>query len=396
MSAESDAPPINNIDFDHTDPEFVRSPYRTFRDLHARCPVARSSKFGGFWVLSKYADVVAAARDTETFSSAQGISIPVFASLVPLVPIESDPPLHSEFRRTLQREFSRGRMESLEGSIRNLANELIDGFVDRGSADLATELAAKLPGMVLAELMGFLRSEGEWFRSHTQRLIETSKVGDSEGNMAASVSFAGNVAQALDERRREPRDDMLTRIVTSEIEGRPITEVEALGMTLVTVIAGHETTVGGIGSLFMYVGGDPELKGRLLADPSLVPKAVEEAIRLEAPIQGAARTVLRDVCVRGQSFSSGDKVWLLYAASNRDEEHFPEPDKFDLDRKPNRHLGFGEGVHRCVGAPLAQIELRVVLEEVLKRIPTFRVDDWDTITFDGSQSRTIARLPVSW
>jgi len=214
--------------------------------------------------------------------------------------------------------------------------------------------------------------------------------------MAASVSFAGNVAQALDERRREPRDDMLTRIVTSEVEGRPITEVEALGMTLVTVIAGHETTVGGIGSLLMYVGGDPELKGRLLADPSLVPRAVEEAIRLEAPIQGAARTVLRDVRVRGQSFRTGDKVWLLYAASNRDEESFADPDRFDLDRKRNRYLGFGEGVHRCVGAPLAQIELRVVLEEVLRRIPTFRVDDWDTITFDGSQSRTIAHLPVNW
>jgi cytochrome P450 len=396
MSTESDAAPVDNIDFDHTDPEFVRSPYRTFRDLHARCPVARSTKFGGFWVLSKYADVVAAARDTETFSSAQGISIPVFASLVPLVPIEADPPVHAEFRRTLQREFSRGRMEALEEPIRELTNELLDGFVDRGSADLAVELAAKLPGMVLAQLMGFLRSEGEWFRGHTQRLIETSKVGDSEGNMEASVSFAGHVARALDERRREPRDDMLTRIVASRVEGRPITEVEALGMTLVTVIAGHETTVGGIGSMLMHVGLDPELKRRLLADPSLAPRAVEEAIRLEAPIQGTARTVLRDVCVRGRSFSAGDKVWLLYAASNRDGEHFPEPDRFDLDRKPNRHLGFGEGVHRCVGAPLAQIELRVVLEEVLRRIPGLHVDGWDTVTFDGSQSRTVAHLPASW
>lgn len=396
MSAESDAPPVDNIDFDHTDPEFVRSPYRTFRDLHTRCPVARSTKFGGFWVLSKYADIVAAARDTETFSSGQGISIPVFASLVPLVPIESDPPLHAEFRRTLQREFSRGRMEALEQPIRDLANELLDGFVDRGSADLAVELAAKLPGMVLAELMGFLRSEGDWFRSHTQRLIETSKVGDSEGNMEASVSFAGNVATALAERRAAPRADMLTRIVTSEVDGRPITDVEALGMTLVTVIAGHETTVGGIGSLLMHVGADPELKRRLLADPSLVPRAVEEAVRLEAPIQGTARTVTRDVQVRGLSLRAGDKVWLLYAASNRDEETFPDPDRFDLDRARNRHLGFGEGVHRCVGAPLAQVEMRVVLEEVLKRIPGFEVTDRDSITFDGSQSRTVARLPARW
>jgi cytochrome P450 len=385
-----------NIDFDHTDPEFFQSPYQTFQDLHARCPVARSSKFGGFWVLSKYADVVEAARDTATFSSAEGISIPKVGSLIPLVPIEADPPLHTEFRRTLQHEFSRGRMEKLEPSIRRLTNELIDGFIDRGSGDLASELATPLPSIVLAELLGLPREDWNTFRGHVSALVATSKVGDTDANTETSVAFAMHFMQVLEDRRNNPRDDMLTRIVQSTVEGRTVRPEEALGLTLVTVIAGHETTVGGIGSMLMHVGSTPSVLERLLADRSLVPRAVEETIRMEAPIQGAARTVMRDVCVHGQNFRSGERIWLLYAAGNRDSETFGEPDTFDLDRKPNRHLGFGEGVHRCVGAPLAQIEMRIVLEEVLRRMPKLRLADPSAVRFEGAQSRTVGELPMEW
>ena len=388
--------PDTNIDFDHTDPEFFQSPYQTFQDLHRTCPVARSSKFGGFWVLSKYDDVVEAARDTTTFSSAEGISIPKVGSLIPLVPIEADPPLHTEFRRTLQHEFSRGRMARLEPSIRTLTNELIDGFIDRGHADLAVELATPLPSIVLAELLGLERSEWATFRTQVADLVATSRIGDTEANTKTSIEFAMHFMQALDDRRQNPRDDMLTRIVQSTVGDRPVKPEEALGLTLVTVIAGHETTVGGIGSMLMHVGTNPQLKARLLADASLIPRAVEETVRMEAPIQGAARTVTRPTCIRGRSFDPGDRVWLLYAAGNRDADTFAEPDGFDLDRRPNRHLGFGEGVHRCVGAPLARIEMRIVLEEVLRRMPGLRIPDPSAVRFEGAQSRTIGALPAEW
>jgi cytochrome P450 len=388
--------PVDNIDFDHTDAEYIKAPVPTYHALHARCPVARSSKFGGFWVLSRYEDVSQAARDTKTFSSAQGISIPVFGTPIPLVPIEADPPQHTDFRRTLQREFSSRRMAAIEGSIRELAGELIDGFIARGSADLATELAMPLPPIILAKLMGFPREDWESFRTSTEKLIETSRVGDDEGNMQAAMAFGGKLMEIMADRREHPQDDMLTRIVHSEVEGRPVTEVEALGLIWVTVIAGHETTVGGIGSLLMHVAKDEALRERLLGDPELIPKAVQEAVRMEAPIQGSARTVTQDVCVRDQWFREGEKVWLLFAAGNRDEARFANPDRFDLDRQPNPHLGFGDGVHRCVGAPLAQVEMRVVLEEVLKRIPDYRITDWDAITFGGTQSRTVSHLPAAW
>jgi cytochrome P450 len=170
--------PASAIDFDHTDPAFLQNPYRTFHELHQRCPVAYSTRFDGFWVLSRYTDIIAVARDTDIFCSAQGISLPVVGTPVPLVPLESDPPLHAEFRRILQREFSRGRMQAIEGAVRDCVNALIDGFIGRGSADLAVELASPVPSIVIAQLMGFPESDWARFRDITERLLATAKAED--------------------------------------------------------------------------------------------------------------------------------------------------------------------------------------------------------------------------
>lgn len=386
----------SEIDFDHTDPAIIASPYAAFQELREKCPVAHSSKFDGFWVLSRYEDLVATAREPQTFCSGQGVTIPNFGSPVPMFPIESDPPAHTAFRRLLQREFTRTRMAALEEPIRQLTNQLIDKFADRGAADLAVELASPLPSIVIAELFGFPSTEWEKFRNYTETMLETAKAGDLEANIGAALEFCTYLAESLDDRRREPREDMLTRVVQAEVEGRLLTEDEALGMTLLTIVAGHETTVGGIGFLLMHIARNPELKRRLIAEPALIPKAVEETLRMETPIQGIARTVTEDVSVRGQQLREGEKVWLLWAAGNRDPERFENPDTFDLDRTDNRHLGFGDGVHRCVGAPLAQVEMRVVLEEVLRRLPDLRIVDEDAVTFGGGQNRLVTALPVSW
>jgi len=391
----SSANPACTIDFDHTDPDLLQSPHRTFHDLHERCPVAYSTRFDGFWVLSRYSDIIAAARDTATFSSAGGVTIPVAGSPVPMVPLEADPPLHPGYRRILQREFSRGRMQDAEESVRQWVNELIDGFIDRGSADLAVELASPLPAIVIAQLMGFPKEDWSRFRDITERLLATSRAGDIEANFEIAIEYCTYLMGVLDERRREPRDDMLTRIVEADIDGQPLSEDETLGMTLITIMAGHETTVGGIGSLLMHAGTDPHLKQRLLEDPLLIPKAVEETVRMESPVQGVARTVTGDVEFGGQCLRRGDRVWLLFGAGNRDASQFADPDQFDLDRFPNRHVGFGDGIHRCVGAPLAQLEMRVVLEEVLKRIPEYRVDG-DSAVFGGGQNRVLLHLSARW
>lgn len=396
MSAEPFASPPSEIDFDHTDRTFMQNPYDTFRTLREECPVARSTKFDGFWVLSRYDDLVAAARDPQTFSSAGGVSIPNFGSPVPMVPVEADPPVHSAFRKLLQREFSRARMSAFGESISTLTDGLIDGFIERGSADLATELCSPLPSMVIAQLLGLPPADWKLFGSYTERLLETAQADDHEGNIAAGIDFATYLAGALDGRRREPRDDMLTRIVQAEIDGRPITEDEALGVTVLTVVAGHDTTVGGIGSLLLHVAQEPGLKERIIADPALVPKAVEETLRVDPPLRGMARTVAKDVCLHGRQLREGDRVFLLWASGNRDPEQFDHPETFDVDRTPNRHLAFGDGIHRCVGAPLAQLEMRIALERVLSRIPDYRVEDWDAVSVSVGQKHAVASLPVVW
>jgi cytochrome P450 len=396
MTAEPATAAPSQIDFDHTDGEFLANPYALFETLREECPVARSTKFEGFWVLSRYAELVTATRDTETYSSAHGVTIPDFGSPVPLLPIEADPPVHSAFRKLLQREFTRSRMAALTESIRAVTDELIDAFVDRGSADLAVELCRPLPSIVIADLLGFPPSDWELFRGYSERLLETAKSGELEANIEAALEFSSYLANVLDDRREEPQDDMLTRIVQSEIDGRPISEDEALGLTLFTVVAGHETTVGGIGGLMYFLAKVPGLQERLTADPSLIANAVEESLRLESPVQGMGRTIVDGARVHGQQFADGDKVWLLFAAGNRDPRQFENPDEFDLDRRNNRHLGFGDGIHRCVGAPLAQIEMRVAAEQVLRRLPGFRVEDWGAVTFAGGQNRLVASLPVVW
>jgi cytochrome P450 len=396
MSAEPAAAPRSEIDFDHTDSTFLKNPYPLFETLREECPIARSTRFDGFWVMSRYAELVAAARDTRTYSSARGVTIPNFGSPVPLLPIEADPPLHSAYRRLLQREFTRGRMTALGESVRAVTDTLIDAFIDRGAADLATELCRPLPSIVIAQLLGFPPDDWEIFRGYSERLLETAKSGELEANIEAALEFSLYLATILDERRDQPREDMLTRIVRADVEDRPITEDEALGLTLFTVVAGHETTVGGIGGLLYFLATVPGLQERLIAHPELVATAVEESLRLESPVQGMARTIVNEARVHGQEFADGDKIWLLWAAGNRDPRQFDAPDEFDLERKNNRHLAFGEGIHRCVGAPLAQTEMRVAAEQILRRIPGFRVTDGGTVTFAGGQNRLVTSLPVVW
>jgi cytochrome P450 len=396
MSAEPVATSRLAIDFDHTDSTFLKNPYSLFETLREECPIARSTKFDGFWVMSRYAELVAAARDIGTYSSAQGATIPNFGSPVPLLPLEADPPLHTAYRRLLQREFTRSRMTALTESVRAVTDTLIDAFIDRGAADLATELCRPLPSIVIAQLLGFPADDWEIFRGYSERLLETAKAGELEANISAALEFAMYLANILDERRDSPRDDMITRIVQADVDDRPITEDEALGLTLFTVVAGHETTVGGIGGLLYFLATIPGLQERLIAHPGLLGNAVEESLRLESPVQGMARTITGEACVHGQTMADGDKIWLLWAAGNRDPRQFDHPDEFDLDRRNNRHLAFGEGIHRCVGAPLAQTEMRVAAEQVLRRIPGFRVADDAEVTFAGGQNRLVTSLPVVW
>lgn len=383
-------------DFDPTDPRVVRDPYPVYAAMRAGCPVGHGSRFGGFHVLSRFADVSEAAHGPEVFSSASGVTVPDFGNPLNAIPLEVDPPEHTRWRHLIQAWFSPQSAAALEPDIRSIVTGLIDGFVDRGQADLATELAVPVPPIVVARMLGLPESDWHYYRELSESMLAAAAAEDSDVNAEQALQLFSYLFEALEDRRDNPRDDLLTRIVHLRFEGRPLTEEELLGITFLLAVAGHETTVGAIGTLLLRLAEHPEATKAIIADPQLGFSAIEESLRLEPPIQYFSRTVTRDTTIGGASMREGDKVLLSWASANRDPAAFDDPDAFVYDRPNNRHLAFGAGPHRCLGAHLARLEVRVVLEEVLRRIPNFRLEDPDAVVMGGGINRLVRSLPAVW
>jgi cytochrome P450 len=287
-------------------------------------------------------------------------------------------------------------MEKLEEPIREVVTELIDAIEADGHADFGRALAGPLPPIVIALLFGLPRSDWARFQSVSEDMVAAAEAEDLERGAAASMELLGYLHNEIAARRAEPRDDMLSRMLGIEIDGEPISADAVLGLAFFLLMAGHETTVGGISMMLMHVGLNPGVKQRLIEDPRLIGKAVEEVLRLEPPIQNLARTPSRDVCLHGATIIAGERVLLGWGSANRDSAVFDDPDDFVLDRPRNPHLAFGDGIHRCLGANLARLEMRVVLEEVIKRLPGYQITDTKDIVIGGVLARHVRRLPVHW
>jgi cytochrome P450 len=392
----SDTASSARADFDPIDPGFIADPYPTYARMRESCPVARAERFGGYWVISRYADVRDAARDTETFSSHGGIVIPPAGNPMPFIPIELDPPEHSQYRQPLQKWFSATRMLELEDDIRRMVTEQLDAVVDDGQADLCAQIAGPLPPMVIARLLGLDRSDWKLFREMAEKMVEAAETGDQDANVAAGGALLGYLWEQIEARRAEPTDDLLTFMTSLEIDGAPITPDKALGLALFMLLAGHETSVSAIGAMLMHLARDQEAQKRLIAEPKIIPNTVEEILRYDPPIQNLARTVRKDVTVAGVDMVAGDRVLLCWASANRDASQFSDADSLVIDRPNNAHVGFGNGVHRCLGANLARLEMRIILEEVLRRIPGFRIADEDGVVIGGVLARGPRVLPIAW
>lgn len=378
------------------DADVIKDPGPYFHDLRTKCPVARTDAHGGFWLVSRYADVHEAALNTEIFSSAQGILIPMVPR--PLVPcLEQDDPEHRIYRRPMQSWFSPGRMAKLEETVRAVVTDLIDAVVDDHTGDLISAVAAPLPPIVIAMLLGLPEDEWAWFQTQSANWLTAGARGDMAGAEAAFNELAGFLGAQLEERRQVPRDDVLTDLVRIDVDGSPISTEVAVSLAFLILVAGYETTAGALGGLLYHVGRNPDIRDRLIAEPALIPSAVEEAVRLEAPLPGLGRTLRTDTVLNGVAMSEADKVMLLFAAANRDGDVFAEPEEFKVDRSRNQHFGFGVGVHRCVGAPLARLELKVALQEVLRRLPALRVEVGDAVRVEfRTSSRVYRSLPATW
>lgn len=352
--------------YDPGDPAFhadTASVYRTLRDEH---PVYRSPQ--GWWALSRFEDVAAAAADPETFSS-EGTSFG--AGLLPNVQ-SVDPPYHDQLRSLVTAAFTRSRVAAMEPRIREIARGLVDRFAGRGHADLLDEYARHLPSQVIGEMIGVPADRREKFLHWTEAMVAVAPGQTHDGNVRnAAANIYQEFTKLLEERKAERRDDLMSALIDVDLAGRRLSQEELLGFCFVLIVAGNDTTTNAIANGAVLLARHPEQRAALARDPGRMDAAVDEIVRLESPAQALPRIATRDVQIHGHTIPKGAEVKLVFGAANRDEREFPDPDRFDPSRAMARHLGFGLGTHYCLGAKLARLETRVALQELLDRIPGY-------------------------
>jgi cytochrome P450 len=379
-------------DYDHFAQQYVVDPYGFWAALRGEQPVARSECHGGFWVVSRYADIIAAARDTDTFSSAEGTGTPPIP--MRLLPIDTDPPLHREYRRIINPSFTPQAVLARADEWRTLAREIIEGLPETGVVELCRDFALPFPQWVALRIIGFPDEDradlSGWIDAITRlRGIDDAKVGE------ASVGVMMRIMQRLAERRDAPhRDDLISVLLEAEIDGHPLGDDELLFSLTLLLLGGLDTTTSAIAMAFYHLADHPEDRKRLLAEAELLDTAVEEFVRVATPVQGLGRTVTKDTTLSGCPLSTGDRVFLLWASGNRDPEAFDRPDEVILDRHPNHHLGFGSGPHHCVGSHLGKLMVRIALEELLPRFGDFRIADRQELVWVGGETRGLRTLPL--
>lgn len=387
-------PPVRDwaTDFDHLNPSWVNDPFPIWDEMRKTCPIAHTERFMGVYFPSRYDDVRAVAYDTEHFSSRRIIVRETPPPRIPAPPITSDPPEHRPARMVLLPPFTPDAMKKLEPRARALANELIDKFIARGTADAAVEYAQEIPVRLIAHMLGLPESDGDLYRKWIKMVLE-----DGITNVAIAVQAAGEMQQYfgayVQERLKKPGDDLISYLSSVEFKGEKLTPENVIGSLRLLLIAGIDTTWSAIGSCIWHLARTPEDRRRLVKNPALMPTAIEEFLRAYAPVT-MAREVVKETQINGCTFKPGEMVLLSFPAACRDPEMFPDAGKVIIDRKENRHAAFGLGIHRCVGSNLARMEMTVAVEELLKRIPEFSLNG--EVTWSEGTVRGPRRLPIKF
>jgi cytochrome P450/ferredoxin-NADP reductase len=401
--------------YDPFAPDFYTSdPFAVYRRLREEAPAFWNEQWG-WWVLTRFDDVRAAILDADTFRSFEGMDID--DSALEQAPPGSlpnmDNPRHDEIRRIVQPYFLPRRVAELEDAIRGVVRGLIDSWRDRGGVDLAEDLAWPMPFDVFFHVMGLpSRQDNDatqlarrdqlerWTHELKDRVPGTPHL--TPVARAATAGVQQYFIDLLEERRRHGRDDLVTHFVRSDVEGVPFVSEEVSptsevsGLMLVLFLGGVESTAGLTGNLFKLLAENPDQRALLQRDPTLIPAAIEEALRLITPLQLTARTTSREVTLHGVTIPAGGRVVLVTGAGNRDERQFPDPDRFDITRGRSRHLGFGEGVHGCLGAPLARLEARIALEEALPVLGDYELAGTPTFYPSSPNMYVWKKLPVTF
>jgi len=384
-------------DFSHLEPEWATDPYPIQDELRERCPIAHTDRFGGGWLPVRYQDVAAIAYDTERFSS-RSIIMGNFRPPVDIAPIggsppiSSDPPFHHDARKLLLPAFTKTAVSKLEPATRAFCHALIDKFERKETVDAAGDYAQHIPMRVIADMLGFPPEDGPKFREFVENTLEGINLQPEERIARMSKLFDYILDQIHDHLAR-PREDLTSFLIEAELYGRKLEADHVAGTMVLLLIAGIDTSWSAIGASLWHLAKNPADRERLVAEPGLLPTAMEEFLRAYAPVT-MARLVKDDMNWNGVDMKAEDWILLSFPAANRDPAQFARADEVIIDREVNRHAAFGLGIHRCVGSHLARMELRVALEVWLDRIPEFSLADPDAVTWSTGQIRGPRCLPL--
>jgi len=370
---------LRDIDIYNPEHYVEAPPHAMFRCLREQAPVFRHAHPDGghFWVLSRHADVVQASRDYKTFSAQRGFVL--IDDLAPDLLQETqhqllgmDPPNHGPIRRTVISRFTTRMVDAMEPWIRGRVNEILDRALQLGECDFVDDVAAHLPTSIICEIMSIPREDWDQVRhwADQQTSADDPDIVSSPEQAREASRAMGQYGYALAVSRREledPENDLISLLLRSEIDGARVDEMQFASLFIQITTAGNETTRNLLANGMLELMRQPQTLRLLEEQPGLWPDAVEEMLRHTCPLHYFRRTATRDTELRGQPIGEGDRVMLSYCSANRDEEVFPEPDTFDVRRRPNPHLAFGHGIHLCLGAHLARLEARVFFEELLRR-----------------------------
>jgi cytochrome P450 len=391
-------PPVIDwaTDFDHTDEAWAADPFPIWDELRETCPVAHSDRYGGVWLPTRHDDVSAIAYDTEHFTSRSIIvneGRPLAEAPVGIAPpISSDPPFHHDARRLLLPAFAPQAIAPLEPFTRAYCHELLDAVAGHGVVDAAAEYAQHIPVRVIAKMLGFPAEDADQFREFVQNVLEGVDL-PPEQRMENFGHLDAYLTAQVQDHIAHPRDDLTSYLLQAEIDGRPLEPSHVGGTIALLLIAGIDTTWSAIGASLWHLAGHPADRARLVAEPELIPTAVEELLRAYAPVT-MARLVIDDFEFEGCPMRKDDWVLLPFPAANRDPEFFEHADEVVIDRAENRHAAFGLGIHRCAGSNLARMELQVALSVWLERFPDFTFDDLAGVRWSGGQVRGPRTLPL--
>jgi cytochrome P450 len=398
-------------DYDIFARDYIKDPFPIWDEIRGKCPVAHTDRWGGSFMPTRYEDLFNIARDIQHFSSRDVLVASVMPAPdqeqpelseedqeliqqynVGAPPITSDPPVHTWARKLLLPPFSATSVDKYEQETRELCNELIDGFIKEGKADGAADYAQQIPPRVIASMLGIPKEMTATFTEWVRGFLELGLTNPELREESARNIF-GFMIEQVEQRKQHPGDDLISYLLAQKVDGEPVPEPHVVGTCFLILVAGIDTTWSSIGSAIWHLAQHPEHRKQLIEQPELINNAVEELLRAYSPVT-MARYVASDTEYAGCPMHEGDKVLMNFPAANRDPSVFEHPEQVMLDREKNPHIAFGVGIHRCAGSNLARMEMKVSIQEWLKRIPDYGLEDPDAVTWAGGQVRGPRKMAV--